>query len=62
MLKQGVSCSLWRKKQKLSTWSELFAREGVGEDSFPAMDEGGSAFISIFPLGILISSSEKSNF
>lgn len=61
MLQAGGSCSLWRKKQKLSTWSELFARAGLGEDSLPAMDEGGSVFFGIFPLGILISSPEKYN-
>lgn len=61
MLQGGGSCSLWRKKQKLSTWSEFFARAGLGEDSLPAMDEGGSVFFGIFPLGILISSPKKYN-
>lgn len=29
--------------------------------SLPAMEEGGSVFFSFFPLGILISNSEKYN-
>lgn len=57
MLKAGVSCSLWRK----STWSELFAKAQLGEDSFQAMGERGSVFFSICPLEILIFNSEKYN-